>query len=293
MGEASSTRNGEARVNENLSDDSGYGEGCDSFPSREDSSSSDNDENSSAARKPKPLAPTCTVCLVRLDLTTIWCEVTASIRTTVVEVEDDIPIPENKNTKENKKGSNNNNNNNSNAPPTTQENTESPLETNEKEVLLCLRPLRDGENVGEELRFDPVASKSKEKAPPTSQLPTQSDTTKTEGDPIMLTSPTNTSPRADIATNVSDNVSSSVNSANSSNSVNNKKQKKSNHASPKGLPFKKRSAAHESKALNASRLLNEDTLLPGQQHNSVSLSTTDTEKSVVESLMLMCNKPKT
>merc|ERR1711862_430936 len=194
-------------------------------------------------------------------------------------------------------GKGNNNNSNNIAPPTTQETTEISPETNEKEVkevLLCLRPLRDGDNVGEDLRFDPVASKNKDKSKTISQLPMPSESTKTEGDAIMLTSPHKTSPTADVVTNVSDDVSSSVNSANSCQSANkNKRKKKASQLSPKGLPFKKRSATHENKALAVSRLLNETAALPGQQHNSVSLSTTDTEKSVVESLMLMCNKPKT
>jgi len=281
-------------TNGNTSDDSGYGEGSDSFPSREDSSSSDNeDENSSEARKPKPLAPTCTVCLVRVDLTTIWCEVTASIRTNTPD-DDDEPqaTPGTEKTNANKK----NNNNNGVVIVNTQESTEPTNSTDNenevKEVLLCLRPLRDGDSVGEELRFDLQASKNKceeikVRREQEKQLLLQQIKAK------MIPSPQKDNSKettlADVVTNVSDNVSS-ANSANSSQSANdNNKQTKVKLIQNKGLPFKKRASIEVTNGITSSATKKQKQQL---QHQSISLSTSDTEKSVVESLMLMCNKPK-
>jgi hypothetical protein len=83
----------------------------------------------------KPLAPTCRICIIRQDLTTVWCEVTSSIRTRSSDEE-------------------------------TSDSLEEPFESSEvavvaappktevKELLLCLRPIRDGEKkVDETLRF--------------------------------------------------------------------------------------------------------------------------------------------
>merc|ERR1740117_1185680 len=62
---------------DNASDD-----GEESDPSREDSALSTSDASN---RRPRPLAPTCNICLIRDDLTTIWCEVTSSIRTVTTD----------------------------------------------------------------------------------------------------------------------------------------------------------------------------------------------------------------
>jgi len=296
-------------TNGNSSDESGYDEGSDSFPSRGDCSSSDNeDQNSSEVRKPKPLAPTCTVCLVRADLTTIWCEVTASIRTNTPDEDDDEPqaMPSGEKATVNKKNSNNGEGNDN-----TQESTEPTNSTeNEdeaKEVLLCLRPLRDGDKVGEELRFDLQASKNKckeikmrnEQLKKLQQqtkakmiLSQQQDSAqKLESDSgLVATTSLNTKPVGDVVTNVSETVSS-VNSANSLQSANGKsiKQTKTNLKQKKGLPFKKRASIEVSNGVASCTTKKQK---QQHQHKSISLSTSDTEKSVVESLMLMCNKPK-
>jgi hypothetical protein len=96
------------------------------------------------------MAPTCKVCLIRDDLTTVWCEVTSSIRTRSVEEESPFdaltaelagtgpPEPSVKST--------------SDAPPGALK--EAAKEETVTELLLCLRPIRDGEKkVGESLRF--------------------------------------------------------------------------------------------------------------------------------------------
>ena len=99
----------------------------------------------------RPLAPTCNICLIRDDLTTIWCEVTSSIRTvTIYEEQPDIavtskpgPPDEKKKMDESLSGSDD-----------QQASNCSVIETQVKELLLCLRPTRDGtDKVSEELRF--------------------------------------------------------------------------------------------------------------------------------------------
>merc|ERR1711957_738848 len=67
----------EKKKSEDASDDSGYRESNDS---REESSSSWSDTSRSNDHRKKPIAPTCRIRLIRDDLTTVWCEVTSSIR---------------------------------------------------------------------------------------------------------------------------------------------------------------------------------------------------------------------
>jgi hypothetical protein len=77
-----------------------------------------------------PLAPSANVCLIRNDLTTIWCEITSSIRTRPINDEDselDIIDP---NPKSYSKA----------------------LHKEEKELLLCFRPILEGSHhIDEEL----------------------------------------------------------------------------------------------------------------------------------------------
>lgn len=147
--------------NENASDDSGYRESNDS---REETSSSASESSNSNGRN-KPLAPTCNVCLIRDDLTTLWCEVTSSIRTR--SVEDDTPEeapPANGigigSTKvaaaaaaAAKSGAS------KTSKASTVSSDDAPVEAKvpeTKELLLCLRPIRDGDGeVDESLRFSP------------------------------------------------------------------------------------------------------------------------------------------
>jgi len=124
---------------ENASEDSGYRE---SNQSEEDTL----DDSSSARNgpRPKPLAPACNICLIRDDLTTIWCEVTSSIRTRSLRDEN---IDEELGPLEAKLF----------PPSVAQSLDEDPSSKGEiKELLLCLRPIRDGEEpVDESLRFVP------------------------------------------------------------------------------------------------------------------------------------------
>jgi len=123
----------EKKKNEDASDDSGYRESNDS---REESSSCWSDTSQSNDYRKKPLAPTCRMWLIRDDLTTVWCEVTSSIR----NKSSDEDIGEDK--------------------PTNSKSTESSdvSGTNiDQELLLCLRPIRNGgKKVDESLRFVPL-----------------------------------------------------------------------------------------------------------------------------------------
>lgn len=87
--------------------------------------------------------------LIRNDLSTIWCELTSSIRTRPV---DDIDKEVAAATQPQPKGGNGQKVA-PNAVGSVNESAESVQE--EKELLLCFRPIREGEVVGEELRFCP------------------------------------------------------------------------------------------------------------------------------------------
>ena len=77
------------------------------------------------------------MCLIRDDLTTVWCEVTSSIRDRSLDEEgEEKPAAESAG---------------ASSDPTA-------LTLENKELLLCLRPIRDGEKkVDESLRFRPVS----------------------------------------------------------------------------------------------------------------------------------------
>lgn len=174
----SSLRVGVARRPEPSSseDDSGYRESNDS---REETSSSSASDTSESNRRRKPLAPTCNICLIRQDLSTLWCEVTSSIRTRTVEEEsnflecDDLkppPPPSSSEPSQSKqaeqkasevietgvrmsfKGSDSS---------MCDRERDTPDEV--KEILLCLRPIRDGEGkVSEKHRFMPGSAGKRE-----------------------------------------------------------------------------------------------------------------------------------
>jgi hypothetical protein len=79
------------------------------------------------------------VCLIRDDLTTIWCEVTSSIRTK------DVPEDPDKSTEEGTSVD---------QLPQSSESDETPV-AESKELLLCLRPIRDGDKkVDSKYRFN-------------------------------------------------------------------------------------------------------------------------------------------
>lgn len=114
--------------------------------SPEDSNSSSSGMSYEGALKEKgnrvrPIAPSRNVCVIRGDLTTIWCELTASIRTS--EMQDDIEV-----VSVSKDGS------------AEEEPGAGELE---KELLLCFRPIQEGDEVSPDLRFRPsIVSQQKQ-----------------------------------------------------------------------------------------------------------------------------------
>eukprot|EP00586_Coscinodiscus_wailesii_P012743 CAMPEP_0172520702 /NCGR_PEP_ID=MMETSP1066-20121228/292157_1 /TAXON_ID=671091 /ORGANISM="Coscinodiscus wailesii, Strain CCMP2513" /LENGTH=804 /DNA_ID=CAMNT_0013303507 /DNA_START=812 /DNA_END=3226 /DNA_ORIENTATION=- len=167
MGEA------RARNDDNGSEDLEYREGSDGFSSREDSSSSaDENSSNSRTRRSSLIPPTYNIRLIRGDLTTIWCEVTSSIRSfpieTLAESNSDpknngmtTTTPSESNKSESKTGSSKNakssSQSNGNTTDAAAANTTetAPSQDDVQEVLLCLRPMGEGEKVSEELRFRP------------------------------------------------------------------------------------------------------------------------------------------
>mmetsp|Transcript_797 Transcript_797/g.1768 ORF Transcript_797/g.1768 Transcript_797/m.1768 type:complete len:727 (+) Transcript_797:249-2429(+) len=146
-------------------EDSGYRESNDS---REETSSSASDSSASNGRR-KPLAPTCTICLVRRDMVTIWCEVTSSIRTVEIPREamavDGVSDDGKSSFKSGAKVG------------TKSEEMSAPSEPDappEKELLLCLRPIRDFE--AKKIEGKGFGSICKKKSP--SASPTRSESTK-------------------------------------------------------------------------------------------------------------------
>jgi hypothetical protein len=116
------------------SEDSGYREGGES---PEDSNSSSSSGASADSKKEKrkrarPMAPSRNVCLIRSDLSSIWCELTSSIRTSIARADD---VERGSVSKE---GS---------------EEPEEPEEFEEKEILLCFRPIQEGDKVSSDFRF--------------------------------------------------------------------------------------------------------------------------------------------
>ena len=137
------------------SEDSGYRQ---SNESPEESSFGSSCISDAPDKRHRPLAPSITVRLVREDLTTIWCEITSSIRTRPPNDEDEkanifAPVAATSVTASGNSGKP--------AKPSSsaiQEGSESvgtseATEIEEKEVLLCFRPIREGDVVSSEFRF--------------------------------------------------------------------------------------------------------------------------------------------
>ena len=120
------------------SEDSGYREGGESPEDSNSSSSSASLALASLTRKrARPMAPSRNVCMIRSDLSTIWCEMTSSVRTSLPQ--DDT-----------EKGS------------VSKEDCVQEHEELRKEILLCFRPIQEGEKVSSDLRFKRVVSKEKQ-----------------------------------------------------------------------------------------------------------------------------------
>ena len=271
---------------ENASDDSGYRESNDS---REETSSSASESSNSngmilsacsvfrvpditlsnltycnfifSSGRNKPLAPTCNVCLIRDDLTTLWCEVTSSIRTKHMkdESEDGAASSDALTTK-------------TGAASTSEEAEEKLPKT--KELLLCLRPIRDGEGkVDESLSFARAREQQRReegKSPATTGNSGLTDITPT---------PSNNPVRA--VSNIDSNSGSG--SGNTSLTEDNASGD-SRRVPPKKrtLPLQGPKASTKHGKSSSSKRIRTD----GKSSSS------DTEKSVVESLMLMSNKSK-
>lgn len=172
------------------------------------------------------MSPTIRMCLIRDDLTTVWCEVTSSIRDRAHEDE----VGDEKATSK-----------------STDSNDTTASKPVQKELLLCLRPIRDGDKkVDESLRFCP---RSRNGAPPSAQ----------DLEEGIVSSDTNEK----VATS------------------NNNPNKSSNR------PPKKRVLATDS--MDSFSAPDEAPQKKRSKHGNVEQSTnaSDTEKSVVESLLKM------
>lgn len=88
------------------------------------------------------------MCLIRDDLTTIWCEVTSSIRTKETPQEpEDLNATTSQSGKGTKEGD-------TSVKSSSESDSTPPVIKETKELLLCLRPIRDGEGkVDEKFRF--------------------------------------------------------------------------------------------------------------------------------------------
>lgn len=150
------------RSTDSSEEDSGYRESNDSR--EETSSSSDGETPSQRNGRRKVIAPTCNVCLIRSDLSTLWCEVTSSLRTkdTDEEPSDAGSLSGEKRTHQSSCSVENVHVKNISEEASTHESEHvDGLEKIKavpqvKEILLCLRPIRDGDaKVDESNRFMP------------------------------------------------------------------------------------------------------------------------------------------
>jgi len=224
---------------ENSSEDSGYNREAD----EDSNSASSNCQNGVTEGRFRPLAPTCNICLIRADLTTIWCEVTISIKTSPVggETVENLLPPNDKCLSESSKPLN----------AVINDQTQPRPVDEVKELLLCLRPIRDGAKVTEELRFN------------------------TSSDTVLIPS------EKEIATPVKEESCSkdtgSFRSIVSPRSGNREKR-----------PMKKR--LHINMCPVDIVNVGEGSVSSAQFSSRKAPLTTDTEKSVVESLILMLNE---
>ena len=122
----------------NSSSDSGYREGGETPEDSNSSSSCASIDMASLTRKrARPMAPSRNVCLIRSDLSTIWCEMTSSVRTCMPRDDTD-------------RGS------------VSKEGSVTEPGELQKEILLCFRPIQEGAKVSSELRFRRAVSHEKQ-----------------------------------------------------------------------------------------------------------------------------------
>eukprot|EP00804_Cyclotella_cryptica_P017127 CCRYP_003354-RB/>CCRYP_003354-RB protein AED:0.04 eAED:0.04 QI:1364/1/1/1/1/0.75/4/188/432 len=123
----------------NLSEDSGVRESNGSQSNKSSSSSMNNTDKDylnppKEVKRKAPLAPACHVRLIRDDLSTIWCELTSSVTTLRAKKLDQKSA--------------------TNMLSVAKNVVESKIfEEETQELLLCFRPIVEGEKAGEELRF--------------------------------------------------------------------------------------------------------------------------------------------
>jgi hypothetical protein len=207
------------------------------------------------------MAPTCNVCLIRDDLTSLWCEVTSSIRTRSIEDEGDSSEALSTDETETVKG-------NAGQPgpdgkaasQSNAESEEAPVEQKVPqtvELLLCLRPIRDGGKVDESMRFNP--RKRMRPAWKSSLSPMAGITTSGIG----------ASGVAEIAISLNSNGDPSDQMTNA------------HSAEMSGSPRKRHAALPTAEHRESAK----------RRRKDKPSSSSETEKSVVESLILMSHKP--
>ena len=185
----------------------------------------------------KPIAPTCRLCLIRSDLTTIWCEVTSSLRTRKQE-EDSLDLQLGS-----FKGGDS---------VTTEPIKKEP----EQEFLLCFRPMRDGEKKADEsLRFVSTRTNMDIGAPP----------------------------EVVVSTSGNDSNSQKGSSDKTFGDDSDSKLESTSSGTPQPQPKKRQAATNPADSLTGKAVKRSKT---GEPEGS-GRGSDDTEKSVVESLMLM------
>lgn len=231
----------EKKKRENASDDSGYRESNDS---REETSSSGSDTSNSHDRTKKRLAPSCRVCLIREDLTTVWCEVTSSMRTRSPDEDtEEFDLDTSK---------------------SSISAVEAAPKPEYKEILLCLRPIHDGEKKADEsLRF--VAQKTTYESE--ESLPISGS-----GEGMVSSS------SGDARNQEKPELAKSSSGSGESNSTS---AAPSSQEQLKRLPKKRQLTCH------GDDMSGGDDVAQSKQKRAKAGDASDTEKSVVESLMLM------
>lgn len=273
------------------SEDSGYRESGESVPSREDSSTGSDDDVYGS--RPKPLAPTCNVCVIRKDLSTVWCEITSSIRTCKSE-DDESGEALSSLTGSGPKASSSESGSADEQPQQDEEQENKGSSTHE--LLLCFRPIRDGEEeVGEELRFVlPEKMEIDEDEQEQASADRSSNTATGSGSNTEAVSSLTSSltQSADRSNSNSNNSASTEDATNTSGSLDDKNAKAATRGPPKKrlLEVAKVSASSSAGANSASATSSGDgsSKEPAHKKSRSSLSPSNAEETdVAESLVLM------